>query len=63
MGKLEDAEKKINNNVERKEELKRDLREADKKTEELEDQFKSANEMYDHYFSQCCSLSRAKNEI
>ena len=24
---------------------------------------KSANEMYDHYFSQCCSLSRAKNEI
>merc|ERR1711954_491705 len=61
--KLEDAEEEIKYNVERKEELKRDLREADKNTEKLEDQLKSANEIYDHYFSQCCSLSRAKNKI
>ena len=60
---LKEAEEEVDYNVQRKEELKKDLKDADKKIEHLQDELKNSDDMYSHYFQQCCSLSRKIHQL
>ena len=61
--KLVEAEEEIDYNVKRKEELKTELEDSDEKIRELEGKLKSSDDMYSHYFQQCCSLSQKIHKL
>ena len=61
--KLEGAEEEIEYNITRKEELKKEVEEANDEIRSLEEKLKYANNCYDNYFQQARNLANEREEL